>query len=183
MGIFFALWRRLFGGFGSDIYKFVSERGVQCFLCVATVFLWETLALGVPWWKGLCIGVLIYVFWSVGHFIYFKCGTEDQAYIEEQFAKGRRPVFYKLMCWLTRRFGLEEFGFEYCFVGMVLRYAVYSVPVSLWVGWHFTASALMIPFIYNACFWVNFRPLGKFLTSATNYGEFFSGLVIGWALL
>ena len=89
MGIFFALWRRFFGGYDSKI-DFLEQRGVQMILCVIAVFSWEFFKQGKPWYISLIIAVLVYIFWCCGHWYYFKCGTESNQYIDEQLAKGRK---------------------------------------------------------------------------------------------
>ena len=181
MGIFMAIWRRLFGGYEAAL-RFLQERGVQFVLLTAAVFVWEYWVKACSWPLALLVGIWVYVFWSGGHFIYFKMGTESLDYIREQMAAGRRPAFYFLMSWLKDKWRLEEFGRLYCFLGMTLRYGIYALPLGLLLGGDFVASALMIPFVYAACYWVEFPSRAHFLSSPSNWGEFFSGLIIGWAL-
>jgi hypothetical protein len=65
----------------------------------------------------------------------------------------------------------------------MIRYFVYGVLVSAVLQqWSFAACAFCMPFIYNACFWVEL-PNCKFASSPTNWAEIFDGLVIGWALI
>ena len=181
MGSLFAIWRRLFGGYDTR-YNSLENRGIQCILCVLAIFLWEWLAKEYLWWVSLIIGVLVYIFWCRGHFYYFQCGTESDAYIDECEKRGRKPAMNWLVAPVNKWLGFEARSKQYCFVGMMIRYFVWSLPVSFFVGWHFSACAYAIPFIYNACFWVEF-PKTKLASIPTNWAEIFSGLIIGWALI
>lgn len=180
MGMFFSIWRRLFGGCDSE-FKFLSYRGVQMVLSIIAVFSWE-LYKGFVWWKALLIGVLVYIFWCRGHWYYFMCGTEENQYIDEQLAKGRKPAMNWIVAPVNKWLGFKERSSKYCFVGMLIRYFICSLPVSYFVGWNFSACAFCIPFIYNAMFWVEL-PEWWCCKSPTNWGEFYSGLVIGWSLM
>lgn len=180
LGIIFACWRRIFGGLSTTI-KFFEERGVQFILCIAVVFLWEWLAKGFEWYIALIIGLLVYYFFCKSHFPYFQCGTESMDYINEQLEKGRKIIFFNQVEWISKKLDFETWSKQWCFVGLTLRYVVFSLPVSLFVGWGFTVAGLAIPFIYNACFWLEF-PACKIAKSPTNYAELFTGFLIGWAL-
>lgn len=179
MGIIFAFFRRFFGGYDSRI-DWLENRGVQMIFCIASVFLWE-LYKGFVWWKALLIGVLVYVFWCKGHWYYFKCGTEDDSYIDEQLAKGRKPAMNWIVKPINKLLGFAERSKQYCFVGLFVRYVLWSIPVSLLIGFHFTGCAMAIPFIYNAMFWVEL-PSNRFCGSPTNWAEWFAGIVIGYGL-
>lgn len=150
--------------------------------CVLLVFLWEVFIKSQSWYIALIISVLVYIFWCCGHWYYFQCGTESDQYIDEEMAKGRKPA----MDWIVRPvnnwFGFKERSRQYCFVGMMIRYTWYAFFVALFVGWQFYACAFAIPFIYNACFWVQL-PKWWMMSSPTNWAELFSGLIIGWALM
>lgn len=179
MGIILAFFRRFFGGYDSRI-DWLENRGVQMIFCITCVFLWG-LYKGYVWWKALLIGVLVYIFWCKGHWYYFKCGTEDDSYIDEQLAKGRKPALNWIVKPINKIFGFAERSKQYCFVGLFVRYVLCSIPVSLFVGFHFTGCAMAIPFIYNAMFWVEL-PSNRFCKSPTNWAEWFAGLVIGYGL-
>lgn len=181
MGIFFAFWRRFFGGYDSD-FDFLEHRGLQMILCFVAVFLWEFWGNNKPWYISAIIGVLVYIFWCKGHFYYFKCGTESDEYIDEQLAKGRKPAMNWLVKPVNKWLGFKERSKQYCFIGLMIRYFVWSLPVALFVGWQFAACAFCIPFIYNACFWIEL-PKCKIASNATNWAELFSGLIIGWGLV
>ena len=180
MGIFFAFWRRLFGGYDSK-FNILDKRGIQMILCIIVVFLWELFYAHKVWYIALTIAILVYIFWCKGHWYYFKCGTESDQYIDEEMAKGRKPAMNWLVQPVNKWLGFKERSRQYCFVGMLLRYFLWSLPVAFFVGWKFSAGAFTIPFIYNACFWIDFHPT-KYCKSPTNYGEFFAGLVIGYLL-
>lgn len=179
MGLILAFFRRFFGGYDSRI-DWLENRGVQMIFCIASVFFWE-LYKGFVWWKALLIGVLVYVFWCKGHWYYFKCGTEDDSYIDEQLAKGRKPAMNWIVKPVNKILGFAERSKQYCFVGLFIRYVVWSIPVSLLVGFHFTGCAMAIPFIYNAMFWVEL-PSNRFCDCPTNWAEWFAGIVIGYGL-
>ena len=181
MGIFFAFWRRFFGGYDSK-FDLLEYRGLQMILCIVATFLWEFYAIHKPWYIAAIIAVLVYIFWCRGHWYYFKCGTEDNKYIDEELAKGRKPAINWLVAPVNKWLGFAERSKQYCFVGLFLRYFIYCLPIAAFVGWHFIAVGLAVPFIYNACFWVNF-PNCKFASSPTNWAELFAGLAIGWALI
>ena len=180
MGLLFAIWRRFFGGYDSKL-DFLEHRGVQMILCVLAVFLWEFFVKNQPWYNSVLIGVFIYIFWCRGHWYYFKCGTEDNEYIDEQLAKGRKPAMNWLVATVNKWLGFKERTREYCFVGLMMRYFLWSLPVAYFVGWQFAVCGFCIPFIYNAMFWVNL-PKWKLCGNQTNWAEFFNGLIIGWGL-
>lgn len=181
MGIFFAFWRRFFGGYDSK-FNLLEYRGLQMILCIVAVFLWEYFIKHKPWYISVIIAVLVYIFWCCGHWYYFKCGTESNKYIDDEMAKGRKPAMNWLVKPVNKWLGFAERSKRYCFVGLMIRYFVWSLPVSAFVGWQFSAVAFTIPFIYNACFWVDF-PKCKFASSPTNWAELFAGFAIGWALI
>lgn len=179
IGLIMAWFRRAFGGADLKI-NFFESRGVQMIVCILAVFLFE-LFRGVPWWKALLIGIFVYIFFCKGHYYYFMCGTEDDAYIDEQEAKGRKPAMNWIVEPINKLLGFEPRSVQYCFVGMIIRYVVWSIPVSILVGFHFTACAFCVPFIYNAMFWCKL-PNWWCCKSPTNWAEFFTGLAIGYAL-
>lgn len=174
-----AFFRRFFGGYDSK-FDFLEKRGVQMIICILSVFLWE-LFKGFAWWNALLIGVLIYIFFSIGHYYYFLCGTESDEYIDEQEAKGRKPSMDWIVRPVNKWFGFSPRSKQYCFVGLFIRYVFWSIPVSLFIGFHFSAGAMAIPFVYNAMFWVEL-PKTRFCKSPTNWAEWFSGLIIGYCL-
>lgn len=181
MGIFFAFWRRFFGGYDSK-FNLLEYRGLQMIFCFCAVFAWEFWKQGKPWYISTAIAVLVYIFWCRGHWYYFKCGTEDNKYIDDEMAKGRKPAMNWLVKPINKWLGFTERSKQYCFVGLFLRYFIYCLPIAYFVGWHFIAVGLAVPFIYNACFWVEF-PKCKFADSPTNWAELFAGLAIGWGIL
>lgn len=182
MGWLIACWRRFFGGYDAKI-NFLENRGVQCIILVTLIFLWEFFYKGVVWYLALLIGVLVYIFFCRGHWYYFKCGTESNEYIDEELAKGRKPAMNWLVAPVNKWLGFAERSKQYCFVGLMIRYFVYGVLVSAVLQqWSFAACAFCMPFIYNACFWVEL-PNCKFASSPTNWAELFAGLAIGWALI
>ena len=182
MGIFFSFWRRIFGGYDDD-FKILDKRGVQMILCVLAVFAWEFFKQGKPWYISLAIAVLVYIFWCRGHWYYLHCGTESDAYIDEQMAKGRKPAMNWIVAPINKLLGFKERSKQYCFIGLMIRYCFWAIPLIYFVGWKFFACAFAIPFIYNAMFWVELPPLWKLAKNPTNWAELFSGLIIGWGLI
>jgi hypothetical protein len=180
MGIFFSIWRRLFGG-GDSKFDFLEKRGVQMILCVVAVFLWEFFVKHQVWYISLIASVLVYIFWCKSHWYYFQCGMESDKYIDEELAKGRKPAMNWVVGPVNKLFGFKERSRQYCFVGLMIRYFLWSLPVSLFVGWQFAVCGFCIPFIYNAMYWVKL-PKWWLMNSPTNWAEFFNGLIIGWAL-
>lgn len=182
MGWLIACWRRLFGG--ADVkFNILENRGIQCIILVALVFLWEFLYKGMVWYRAFIAAVLVYIFFCRGHWYYFKCGTEDNKYIDEEMAKGRKPAMNWIVAPVNKWLGFAPRSREYCFVGLFIRYFTYALPVALALhNWEFAACAFAIPFIYNACFWVRL-PKWWMMDSPTNWAEFFNGLIIGWALI
>lgn len=181
MGFLLGLFRRFFGGYDSK-YDTLENRGVQCAFCIISVFLWELLAKGFTWWASLTVAVLVYVFFCKGHYYYFLCGTESDKYIDEQEKKGRKPAMNWAVAPINKLLGFEPRSRQYCFVGMLLRYGLWSIPVALFVGWQFVLVGLSVPFIYNACFWVEF-PSCRLAKSPTNWAELITGFITGWGLL
>ena len=181
MGVFLAIWRRFFGGYDSKI-DILEQRGVQMIICLLAVFLWEFFAKAKVWYIALAVAVMTYIFWCCGHWYYFKCGTEDNQYIDDELAKGRKPAMNWIVAPICKWLGFAPRSRQYCFVGMVVRYFGYSLLLAPFVGWHFIAVGFAVPFIYNACFWVDF-PNCKFASSPTNWAEIYAGLAIGWGLM
>ena len=181
MGLIISIWRRFFGGFDSK-FDFLESRGVQCVFLLLLIFFYELQIKDFTWWASLLISIFVYVFFSKGHFYYFQCGTESDAYIDEQFANGRKPAMDWLVRPVNKLLGFKERSKQYCFIGMLLRYGLWSVPVAFFVGWHFVIVGCMVPFIYNACFWIGF-PECKLAKSPTNWAELFTGFFVGWGLL
>lgn len=188
-GILAGLLRRLLGGWHSTI-PVLKERGFQVFLCVLLYFpillfndygtyLQEHLNRWI--FASLACACVIFEI-IVGHYYYFKCGTEDDKYIDEQEAKGRKPAMNWIVSPVNKLLGFKPRSKQYCFVGMFLRYFICSLPASLFVGWQFAICGFVVPFIYNAMFWVDL-PKTKLSSGPTGYAEFFTGLIIGWALL
>lgn len=182
MGIFFALWRRFFGGYDSKV-DLLEYRAVQCIIGILVTFLWEFFAKHQTWYNSLIVAVLVYIFWCRGHWYYLHCGTESDAYIDEQMANGRKPAMNWLVAPINKWLGFEERSRRYCFIGLMVRYCFWAIPLIYFVGWKFFACAFAVPFIYNAMFWVELPPLWKLAKSPTNWAELFSGLIIGWALI
>ena len=107
---------------------------------------------------------------------------QDDEYIDEQEAKGRKPAMNWIVEPVNKWLGFKPRSKQYCFVGMMIRYCFCAIPLMFLVGMKFFACAFAIPFIYNAMFWVEL-PNTKYCSSPTNWGEWFSGLIIGWALM
>ncbi len=181
MGFLISIWRRFFGGYDSK-YDWLESRGVQFILLFALVFFWEWLRKGYTWYISLIIAGLVYLFFCRGHWYYFQCGTESDEYIDEQLASGRKPALNWLVSKVNSWLGFEERTCQYCFIGMLLRYGLYSIPVAIFVGWQFFIVGCIIPFIYNACFWIEL-PDCKLAKTPTNWAELFAGLFVGWGLL
>lgn len=181
IGFIFAYWRRFFGGFDSKL-NFLEERGVQMIFCVLITFAYEFWVKSKVWYIALIISVLVYIFWCCGHWYYFLCGTESDEYIDDELAKGRKPAMNWIVKPINKWLGFHERSKQYCFIGMMVRYFFYAILVSCFVGWKFAVCGFCIPFVYNACFWVQL-PNTKFCKSPTNWAEWFSGLIIGWALI
>lgn len=181
MGILFAIWRRFFGGWDSKL-DFLEQRGVQMIVCVLAVAAWEYFEKSQHWFISLVIGVLVYIFWCCGHWYYFQCGMESDKYIDDEMAKGRKPAMNWIVAPVNKLLGFKERSKQYCFVGLMIRYFLWSLPVAYFVGWQFAVCGFCIPFIYNAMFWVEL-PTWWMMGTPTNWAEFFAGLVIGWGLI
>lgn len=181
MGWLIACWRRYFGGVDSR-FDILEKRGIQCIFLIGLIFCWEFFVKHQCWYVSLIVAVLVYIFFCKSHWYYFKCGTEDDSYIDEELAKGRKPAMDWLVAPVNKWLKFKPRSKQYCFVGMLIRYTVWAIPVALIVGWQFMIAGLSVAFIYNACFWVDFPPC-KFAKSPTNWAEMISGFVIGWALL
>lgn len=181
--------RRLIGGLWSTI-PIIKERGFQWFLgfflyipivyCNSYGTFLET---NITKWIFTVLTVFFVMLeLSGGHFFYFKCGTESDEYIDEQEAKGRKPAMDWLVRPVNKWLGFEPRSKQYCFIGMLCRYGLWSIPVALFVGWQFVLVGCMVPFIYNACFWIEFPPC-RLAKSPTNWAELITGFFVGWGLL
>ena len=119
--------------------------------------------------------ILLILAETTGHFPGFKCGTESRDYIDEELAKGRKIPYKKIIDWLGKIRGFEEFGREWCFWQLILCKTVRLIPVSLLLGSQFIFIGLCVAFVYNACYWVELKPYRKLMVTPTNWGEFFQG--------
>ena len=189
MGFISGLLRRLLGGLGSKI-PVLKERGFQIFLLVllyAPIIYFSTyhtiLEEFLPKWLFTLVVVTLVIICELkGHFPGFMCGTEDQAYIDEQIAKGREIPYEKLVDWFGEVRGYEKWSREWCFWQLILCKTVWCIPVSLFVGSQFAFAGLCVAFAYNAMFWIQMKNFKKILASPTNWGEFWQGVLYFYAL-
>lgn len=180
MGWLIACWRRYFGGFDSR-FDILEKRGIQCIFLIGLIFCWEFFVKHQGWYISLIVAVLVYIFFCKSHWYYFQCGMESDEYIDEELAKGRKPAMNWIVSPINKWLGFKERSKQYCFLGLMIRYFLWSLPVAWFVGWQFAVCGFCIPFIYNAMYWVEL-PKWWFCGSPTNWAEFFGGLIIGWAL-
>lgn len=190
MGFISGILRRLLGGLSTK-FKLLGERGFQIFLLVLlyapVIYLshYHTYLEGImaKWLFTIIVTALVIVCELKGHFPGFLCGTEDRAYIDEQLAKGRKIPYKKIVDWIGKVRGFEEFGEEWCFVQLLLAKTVWCFPVAFFVGSQFVFCGICVAFAYNASFWINFKPFKNILKSPTNWGEFFQGFLYYYALV
>lgn len=180
MGILIGIWRRIFGGAAESI-EWLKERGVQAAMMMLVVFIARRLT-GADVLNCLLTSVAAYVFFAGGHYYYFLMGTESDEYIDEQEAKGRKPALNWLVEPLNKLIGFEPRSKEYCFIGMAVRYILYSIPLMLCVGSAGLIAGAAVPFIYAAMFYVDLPKVWWF-QGPTNWAEFFTGMLIGWSIL
>lgn len=182
MGIFFALWRRFFGGYDSK-FNLLEKRGIQMIIAVVVTFLFEFFIKKESWYISGFVAIWTYIFWCTGHWWWYLVGNEDDSYIEEELAKGRKPALWWLVRPICKLFGFtDDRSRQYCFVGLMVRYTLYAVPLACVIGWKFYAVSFAIPFIYASMFYVEL-PKCRFASSPTNWAEIFSGLMIGWGFV
>jgi len=183
MGFLAGLLRRILGGFWSDV-PVIKERGVQWLLCALlyapVIYLKDYhgyLAFLIPNKIIFTVvaTILLILAETTGHFPGFKCGTESRDYIDEELAKGRKIPYKKIIDWLGKIRGFEEFGREWCFWQLILCKTVRLIPISLLLGCQFIFIGLCVAFVYNACYWVELKPYRKLMVTPTNWGEFFQG--------
>jgi hypothetical protein len=127
-------------------------------------------------------GILTYMFFCGGHYYYFLCGTESDEYITEQEAKGRKPAMNWIVSPVNKWLGFAPRSVEYCFIGMFLRYTLWSIPLALVTNPACFMVGLSVAFVYNACFWIQFPAKWK-MNSPTNWAEYITGGLLGIALL
>lgn len=178
--------RRILGGWLSNI-PVIKERGVQWLICAllyAPVLYFRQeyyhtyLSDNLPNWLFVILGTfLIILAETKGHFPGFQCGTEDPKYIDECLKNGRKIPYRNLVTWFGKIRGYQEFDKEWCFWQLILCKTVWCIPVCLFVGSQFFFIGLATAFVYNACFWVQLKPFKNILTSPTNWGEFFQGVL------
>lgn len=184
MGIISGLLRRIIGGFMSSV-PIIKQRAVQWLLCAIiyapTIYLctYHThMEEWLPKWLFTLISTFLLIYAETkGHFPGFGCGTITQEYIAEQLASGRKIPYKKIIDWLGKIRGFEEYGREWCFWQLILCKTVCLIPASIFLGSQFIFIGLGVAFVYNACFWVELKPFKKLLVTPTNWGEFFQGLL------
>lgn len=184
IAILSGLLRRILGGFWSTV-PIIKERGIQWLLCALiyapTIYLctYHTRMEGcLPKWLFTIISTFLLIYAETkGHFPGFKCGTESREYIDEELAKGRKIPYKRIIDWLGKIRGFEEFSREWCFWQLILCKTVCLIPASIFLGGHFLFIGLCVAFVYNACYWVELKPYRKLLVTPTNWGEFFQGVL------
>lgn len=185
------LLRRLLGGWLST-KEIISERGVQWLIGVLiygpTIYWMDNyntwLRDWLPLWLFALLGAISLVLClTTGHFPGFMCGTESQEYIDEQIKNGRDIPFQKLVDWIGSKRGFEPFSRNWCAWQLFFCKTTACILPAFFFGYHFIAVGFLVTMTYNAMFWINPKPIGKILTSPTNYGEFVQGWFIMGALI
>lgn len=190
MGFISGLLRRIIGGFWSNV-PVIKQRGIQWLLLALiyapTIYLctYHTRVEALlPKWLFTLISTFLLIYAETkGHFPGFKCGTESRKYIDEEVAKGRKIPYKRLVDWFGKIRGYEEYGHEWCFWQLILCKTVCLIPVSVFLGSQFIFIGLSVAFVYNACYWVELKPFKKLMTSPTNWGEFFQGVLFYQGLI
>ena len=190
MGVLSGILRRLLGGMSAK-FKILEQRGFLIFLLallygpVIYFSKYHTYLENIlpKWLFTIIVTALVIICELKGHFPGFKCGTEDSVYIDEQLAKGRKIPYRKIVNWIGKKRGFEEFGKEWCFFQLLLAKTVWCFPVAIFVGSQFIFCGMCVAFAYNASFWINFKPFRKIICSPTNWGEFFQGFLYYYALI
>lgn len=184
------LFRRLLGGWLSKV-PLIKERAVQWILCALlyapTIYFIDyntRLHDFLPHWIFVTLSTLLLIIAETkGHFPGFKCGTESLDYINEQKSKGRSIDYESFVNWLAEKRGVEKYGREWCFYQLVLCKTIWLIPVSLLLGSQFIFIGVCVAFAYNAAFWIGFKDFKNILTSPTNWGEFFQGVLYMYGIL
>lgn len=144
------------------------------FICSYHTYLFSLL----PHWLFAILGTISLIYAeSKGHFPGFLGGTESIEYINEQIAKGRKIPYRKIVTWFGKIRGYEEFGKEWCFWQLLLCKTVCCIFPALFVGYQFIFIGIAVACVYNAAFWVEFKPFKNIMVSPTNWGEFFQGFL------
>lgn len=192
LGILSGLLRRLLGGWLSKV-PIIKERGIQWLMCALlyapTLYLMQSryhtyISEHLPNWLFVILGTLLIIIAETkGHFPGYACSTEDPKYIDECIKNGRKIPYRNLVTWFGKIRGYEEFDREWCLWQLTLCKTVWCIPVSFFVGSQFIFVGLCVAFAYNACFWVQLKPWKNILTSPTNWGEFFQGVLYFNALV
>ena len=190
MGFISGLLRRIIGGFWSNV-PVIKQRGIQWLLLALiyapTIYFctYHThMEAWLPKWLFTLISTFLLIYAETkGHFPGFKCGTESREYIDEEVAKGRKIPYKRLVDWFGTIRGYEEFDREWCFWQLILCKTVCLIPVSVFLGSQFIFIGLSVAFVYNACYWVELKPFKKLMTSPTNWGEFFQGVLFYQGLI
>lgn len=190
MGFISGLLRRIIGGFWSNV-PVIKQRGIQWLLLALiyapTIYLctYHTRVEALlPKWLFTLISTFLLIYAETkGHFPGFKCGTESRKYIDEEVAKGRKIPYKRLVDWFGKIRGYEEYDHEWCFWQLILCKTVCLIPVSVFLGSQFIFIGLSVAFVYNACYWVELKPFKKLMTSPTNWGEFFQGVLFYQGLI
>lgn len=184
IAILSGLLRRIIGGFW-DTIPVIKQRGIQWLLCALiyapTIYFctYQTRMEGwLPKWLFTLIATVLLIYAETkGHFPGFKCGAESRKYIEDEIAKGRKIPYKRIIDWLGKIRGFEEYDREWCFWQLVLCKTICLIPVSVFLGSQFLFIGLSVAFVYNACYWVELKPFKKLLVTPTNWGEFFQGVL------
>lgn len=190
MGFISGLLRRIIGGFWSNV-PIIKQRGIQWLLLALiyapTIYFctYHThMEAWLPKWLFTLISTFLLIYAETkGHFPGFQCGTESREYIDEELAKGRKIPYKRIVDWFGKIRGYEEFDREWCFWQLILCKTVCLIPVSVFLGSQFIFIGLSVAFVYNACYWVELKPFKKLMTSPTNWGEFFQGVLFYQGLI
>lgn len=187
-GIFFAIWRRIYGE--GSITGLIGNRAVQSLFCIGALMMryvtnpqaWQcwVLALLVSLW-------LTFQFWSraVGEIL--DCGEVKQP------AENYDRWFRKPLDWIYDKLGKEKYIGSYDWWYCTARYTLCMFPMCMFSWWYLAPGLLSAPIYWGCKSLYNKYPklrtvAGVWLDDYKNLAEILHGFVfgltinVGWGL-
>lgn len=188
-GLFYALWRRCYGGLDSKIWKKIfpkhgsaMHRWFWRIVNLAAVFCLMFFYTGMTWyWATYTALVMQFVFWDWTFGMYMSIGRHEMPPPPEDIDEYDEQLFAPLLNWLVE--GENRYGEFYDYMGMLFRFSAPGLLLcfvpGLNLGMCFAGTLIATSYLTEA----RFREKGydNFLTN--NFSELAAGFFAGFLLV
>lgn len=187
-GMFYALWRRCYGGWDTPIWKKLFpkhgsalHRNFWRVVDLAAVFCLLFFYAGVAWWWALYAAVVVqFVLWDWSFGMYMGIGRHAVPPPEEEIEEYEDQVFAPALGWLFDE--RDRYGAFYDFVGMSIRFAVPGLL--LWFVPTLGGGMIALGLIIGLAYFMDVRFSEKGIKNwiARNFSELAAGCAAGVAI-